>query len=122
MYLTVCNEFFMAFSSRELSLEKRIEMVAYVLAFVRGWNSWLCLPAQRGKYSRDRNGLSNQAYCDLELCVGAFVSVVGIIADWPRFQHTNGKATFDPERMVSPCWLACALTASSVTFAGYGHC
>jgi len=103
VYLNVCYEFYNAFSSRDMSLEGRIESLAYVVFFFRLWNLWLNDMQKKKKFSRDRNGVSNQAYCDLELCVGAFCTIVGIISDFPEFQHL-GNAIFDPERMVSIWW------------------
>lgn len=81
-------------------------MLSSVVFFFRIWNSWLEEESQKADpaFCRDNNGISHQASCDLEICVGAFCTVVGIVSDFPEFQHIHGKYGFDPERMV---WLLC---------------
>jgi hypothetical protein len=103
MYLGVIHEFYDAFASKTLSLEKRIEILSSVAFFYRIWNCWLDEEYQKpsAAFCRDNNGISHQASIDLELCVGAFCTVVGVIADNPQFQHVTGKHWFDPERMAS---------------------
>jgi hypothetical protein len=102
LYLGVLNDFYEAFASKTLSLSKRIEMLSSVVFFVRIWNSWLDEESKKDKpaFCRDNNGISHQASCDLEICVGAFCTVVGIFSDFLEFQHVHGKSGFDPERMV----------------------
>jgi hypothetical protein len=100
VYLEMCREFHDAFASKDLSLSKRIEKLAYVVFFMRIWNVWLNIKKAEPQsfLSRDVNGISYQACCDLEICVGAFCTVVAILADNPQFQHV--KFPFDPQRMV----------------------
>ncbi len=103
-YLGVLYEFYDAYTSKDpaMTLAVRLEKLSFVLFFFRYWNIWLDSPGM-AHVSRDVNGISHQAMCDLEICVGAFFTVVAILGRWPRFQQKGvGRSigAFIAERLV----------------------
>lgn len=121
-YLSVLYEFYDAYTSRTLTLGQRLEKLSFVLFFFRYWNEWLSKPPAGVSVSRDVNGISHQAMCDLEICVGAFYTIAAILHHYPRFQHTDGKCAFDPQRLASgQYFFVASLTEFCVIASVTGH-